>query len=286
MPLPWAPELFRINREYIVGVGSHKAQGVMTLPQQKTMGRSGSESYLDTVKRLSSAQKTAARGGPAYSIYVNRKVGRYLAAAAYRMGLTPNAVTGVSAAFTFTGIVVLALAEPGWGVGILVSLLLAVGYAWDSADGQVARLRGGGSPAGEWLDHVVDAAKVSSLHLAVLITAFLHFDLAGDAWLLIPVGFTVVAAVSFFAMILNDLLKAIHSRGRKVQGRPPTLLRSLLGAPTDYGVLCFVFVLLGYPPLFLTVYTVLFILNAGYLTLALVKWFRDMRSLGSEAVPA
>lgn len=253
----------------------------MSLPHQSTLGKPRAESYLSTVRRLSSAQKSAARGGPAYSIYVNRKVGRYLAAAAYRMGLSPNAVTAISAVFTFSAILTLAASEPSWGVGILVSLLLAIGYAWDSADGQVARLQGGGSPAGEWLDHVVDAAKVSSLHLAVLVTAFLHFDLPGAAWLLIPIGFTIVAAVSFFAMILNDLLKAIHSTSVD-RGRPPTLFRSLLGVPTDYGVLCFVFILLGMPALFMIVYTVVFALNAAYLALALVKWFRDMRLIGAR----
>jgi phosphatidylglycerophosphate synthase len=254
----------------------------MSVPQQSTMSRSRSESYLSTVRRLSSAQKTAARGGPAYSIYVNRKVGRYLAAAAYRLGLSPNAVTAVSAVFTFSGILVLALAEPGWGVGILVSLLLAVGYAWDSADGQVARLQGGGSPAGEWLDHVVDAAKISSLHLAVLITVYTHFDTTNEAWLLVPLGFAVVAAVAFFAMILNDLLKTIHAPAGARSGRPPTVLRSLLGAPTDYGVLCFVFVLLGAPSVFLVIYAALFVLNAAYLALALVKWFRDMTLIGTR----
>lgn len=254
----------------------------MSVPPQEAMAEHRSEGYLSTVKRLSSAQKTAARGGPAYSIYVNRRIGRYLAAAAFQMRLTPNAVTAISAVFTFSGILILAFADPSWGVGITVSVLLALGYAWDSADGQLARLQGGGSPAGEWLDHVVDAAKVSSLHLAVLVTAFTHFDLPNESWMLVPLGFTVVAAVSFFAMILNDLLKAIHSPNAARTGKPPTLLRSLLGAPTDYGVLCFVFVLLGAPALFLVIYTILFVANAAYLALALVKWFRDMTLIGAR----
>ncbi|WP_035874506.1 CDP-alcohol phosphatidyltransferase family protein [Cryobacterium sp. MLB-32] len=243
----------------------------------------GDETYRDTVRRLSSAQKTAARGAPAYSIYVNRKVGRYLAAGAYRLGLTPNMVTIVSAAFTFGGIALLALGQPSWPVGISVWLLLALGYAFDSADGQVARLRGGGSPSGEWLDHVVDSIKISSLHLAVLITAFTHFDLPNPGWLLVPIGFTVVGAVSFFAMILNDLLKAKHPRAQPPAGRRSTVWRSLLGAPTDYGVLCVAFILLGAPGIFLGVYTLLFIAHSGYLVLALGKWFRDMTALGPVA---
>ncbi|MGO4689575.1 CDP-alcohol phosphatidyltransferase family protein [Glaciibacter sp. 2TAF33] len=239
-----------------------------------------SERYADTLRRLASAQKVAAPGAPAYSIYVNRKVGRYIAAAAFRAGLTPNAVTMISAVFTFTGITAIAVAPPLWWVGILVWLLLAVGYAFDSADGQVARLRGGGSPSGEWLDHVVDAIKISTLHLAVLITFFTHFSLPSPVWLLVPLGFTAVASVAFFAMILNDLLKAKHGSHRATVPRRSTPLRAIAGIPTDYGVLCLAFVLLGFPWLFVGVYTVLFAFNAAYLVLALVKWFTDMVALG------
>jgi phosphatidylglycerophosphate synthase len=243
-----------------------------------------SETYFDTVRRLSSAQKTAARGAPAYSIYVNRRVGRYLAAGAFRLGLTPNNVTAISAGFTFCAIGLLAIGEPSWLLGIIVWLLLAIGYAFDSADGQVARLRGGGSPAGEWLDHVVDAIKISTLHLAVLITAFTHFALNDPAWLLVPIGFTAVAVVSFFAMILNDLLKAKHVPPAPLSPARRTVLRSILSVPTDYGVLCLSFVLLGAPIVFFGLYAALFVANALYLALALAKWFRDMTALGGAAV--
>ncbi len=238
------------------------------------------ESYFDTVRRLASAQKTAARGAPPYSVYVNRRIGRYLAAGAYRLGLTPNNVTAISAGFTFCAIGLLAIGEPSWWLGIAVWLLLAIGYAFDSADGQVARLRGGGSPSGEWLDHVVDSIKISTLHLAVLITMFTHFPLNNSGWLLVPIGFAAVAAVTFFAMILNDLLKAKHAPLSPPGAAPRTPLRSLLGVPTDYGVLCLAFVLLGAPLAFLGLYILLFVANALYLALALGKWFRDMTALG------
>lgn len=238
------------------------------------------ETYFDTVRRLSSAQKTATRGAPAYSVYVNRRVGRYLAAGAFRLGLTPNSVTAISAVFTFCAIGLLAIGEPSGWLGVIVWLLLAIGYAFDSADGQVARLQGGGSPSGEWLDHVVDSIKISTLHLAVLITMFTHFSLTNSAWLLVPIGFTAVAAVSFFAMILNDLLKAKHAPSAAPATAPRTVLRSLLGLPTDYGVLCLSFVLLGAPLAFFGLYALLFVANALYLVLALGKWFRDMTALG------
>ncbi|MEL4320459.1 CDP-alcohol phosphatidyltransferase family protein [Leifsonia sp. YIM 134122] len=245
--------------------------------------RPPTERYADIVQRLAGAQKKRARGAPAYSVYVNRPAGRRLAAIAYLAGLTPNVVSIISAGFTFGAIVVIAAAPAVPWIGILVAALLLIGYALDSSDGQLARLRGGGTPAGEWLDHVLDAAKNSSLHLAVLITAFLNFTLPSPAWLLVPIGFAIVASVSFLAMILNDQLKAAHPQRviAPESQKASTPLRAALGIPTDYGVLCLSFLLLGLPSIFFPLYVLLFVANLGYLCLALVKWFRDMTQLGS-----
>lgn len=247
---------------------------------QSAGNRRPSDSYRDVVCRLSAAQKHSI-GAPAYSRFVNRPLGRRIAAAAYLAGLTPNAVTGISALLTFSGIAVVALVSPAWWSGLLVAALLVLGYAFDAADGQLARLRGGGSHAGEWLDHVVDAAKISALHLAVLIAAYRFFDLGSVAWLLVPIGFVLVANVTFFGMILNDLLRArlVAKTGRSVERAKPSTLRSLLVIPTDYGVMCLVFVLLGWPTVFFGAYALLFLANAAFLLLALLKWFRDMAAL-------
>ena len=238
------------------------------------------ERFAEVVARLASAQKPRARGAPAYSVYVNRPIGRRLAAAAYLAGLTPNAVTAISAVCTFAAIAVIAAAPPAPLTGIAIGLLLVLGYALDSADGQLARLRGGGSPSGEWLDHVVDAAKTSSLHLAVLISWYRFVDLPGDWLLLIPIGFSIVAAVYFFAMILNDFLRARHG----ITPRPGSTgggIRSLLALPTDYGVLCLAFLCSGVPAVFVPVYGLLFLATAAYTLLALAKWFREMTRVGT-----
>jgi phosphatidylglycerophosphate synthase len=237
------------------------------------------EDFAAVVARLAAAQKRRAPGSPAYSIYVNRPVGRRFAAAAYLAGLTPNAVTAISAAFTFAAIAVIALVPPTPLVGVGVGLLLMTGYALDAADGQLARLRGGGSPAGEWLDHVVDAAKLSALHLAVLVGWFRFVDLSSPALLLVPLGFAIVAAVLFFAMILNDFL-----RRRDGGTRAPAEgggIRSLLVLPTDYGVLCVAFLAFGVPLVFVPLYSLLFAASAAYALLALPKWFREMSRIAS-----
>jgi len=235
----------------------------------------------DTLRRLSTAQK-GAQGAPAYSRFVNRKLGRLLAALAFHARLTPNAVTGISALFTASAVAMLALVRPSWGMGVAATACLVIGYAFDAADGQLARLRGGGSPAGEWLDHMVDAAKVSSLHLAVLIGCYRFETVDRGPLLLVPIGFSFVSAVFFFGMILNDALRAEHGAVKRTQptAQRPSVLRSLLVAPTDYGVLCLVFVLLGAPSVFFPVYSLLFLATGAFLVLASVKWFREMGRLG------
>jgi phosphatidylglycerophosphate synthase len=237
------------------------------------------ESYGEVLARLGTAQKGAARGAPAYSRFVNRRIGRYLAAAAYRAGLSPNAVTGVSALFTFSGIALLIALPPSWGQGAAVAVLLVLGYAWDSADGQVARLTGLGSPAGEWLDHAVDAVKVVTLPLALAVGLAVH-DVVAPAWLLVPLVSAITSSVLFFAMILTEQLRRAHG----VQSVAPTegrfpWLRSVLVLPTDYGVLCWTFLLLGAPSVFLWVYAAITVCTTAFLALALVKWFREVRDL-------
>jgi phosphatidylglycerophosphate synthase len=239
-----------------------------------------SESFGDVLRRLRGAQKGRARGAPAYSVYVNRRVGRYLAAFAFRAGLTPNQVTGVSAVFTIAGIAVLATSRPSAWTGVLVWLLLALGYAWDSADGQVARLRGGGSIAGEWLDHFVDAGKVIAIHLATLLSLY-RFTGTGP-YLLVPMGFTLVSGMTFFAMILNDLLRAQHGVKSAAARQGGSPLRSLLLLPTDYGVLCLVFVLRPLDSTFKVVYGAVFVVTALFLAAASFKWFREMQDIGRD----
>jgi phosphatidylglycerophosphate synthase len=196
--------------------------------------------------------------------------------------MTPNQVTAVSALCTFAGIATIALAEPSWAAGVAIAVALALGYALDSADGQLARLRGGGSAAGEWLDHVVDCIKLSALHAAVLISLYRFGDL-DHGWLLLPLAYQLVDSVAFFAMTLNDQLKRVYQPPVAGGGQPahPSTLRSLLVLPTDYGVLCLAFLLFGSRPAFLAAYGLLLAANAGYLLAALVKWYRDIAALGS-----
>ncbi|MGY1606529.1 CDP-alcohol phosphatidyltransferase family protein [Geodermatophilus sp. SYSU D00700] len=233
-----------------------------------------------TLRRLAAAQKGVA-GAPAYSRFVNRPLGRLFAGMAFHAGLTPNAVTAVSAAFTATGIALVVLVPPSVPVGLAVAACLVLGYALDAADGQLARLRGGGSPAGEWLDHMVDAAKLLALHLAVLVALYRFVAAEAGPLLLVPIGYCIADGVLFFAMLLNEALRAQHGVATRAQPSTatPSLRRSLLSLPTDYGVLALSFLLWGNPAVFLSVYATLFLATAGHLALGSVKWFREMGRL-------
>lgn len=244
------------------------------------MAGAGTDGFGAALSRLRQAQKSA-KGAPPYSLYVNRPLGRILAAAAYTVGLTPNQVTYLSAAFTTAGLVVLGLAPATWPVGLLVTVLLVLGYALDAADGQLARLRGGGSLLGEWLDHMIDAVKVVALHLVVLVTLWRNFDLA-PAWFAVPLVFAVASSVHFFGMILVDLLGRVRRAAAGLPNPPPApadRVKTLLKLPTDYGVFCLVFVLLGWHPGFLAAYTFFAVATVGYTILVAGKWRRDVVGL-------
>ncbi|HET6634283.1 MAG TPA: CDP-alcohol phosphatidyltransferase family protein [Streptomyces sp.] len=233
----------------------------------------GGETFAEALGRLRAAQKSA-KGVSLYSRYVNRPVGRVLAAGAYRAGLTPNQVTLISAAFSFAGVAAVALARPSWPLALGAYLALAVGFALDSADGQLARLRRESSAAGEWLDHVVDCAKITALHAAVLVSFYRFFDLPGPAWLLLPLAFQFAAVLVFFGGLLTD--KLLPKTERAGPAAPPSRLRAVALLPVDYGVFCAVFLLLGDRRLFLAGYLVLFGACALFLVAFLVKWFRAL----------
>lgn len=242
------------------------------------------ESTVAVLRELRGAQKSA-KGVSLYSRYVNRPAGRIFAAGAYRLGMTPNQVTLVSAAFTFAALAVVALVRPGWGSAVLVYLGLAVGFALDSADGQLARLTGRGGPDGEWLDHVVDCAKMILVHTVVLISFHRYFGLGSDGWLLLPLGFLFVAVLTFCAGLLREQLGKAAARSAPAVGTPAapvSRLRAVALLPADYGVFCLVFLLLGDETAFRTGYAALAAVHALFLVAFLGKWFRELRALRAD----
>ncbi len=235
--------------------------------------------FVEAYNRLRQAQK-AGKGAPPYSLYINRPLGRVFAAAAYQVGITPNQVTYLSAAFTFAGIALIALGPSNLLSGLLIGAVLMIGYALDAADGQLARLRGGGSMVGEWLDHMIDSAKIACLHLGVLIGLWRTFELH-PAWLLVPLVFCASSCVHFFGMILVDLLARVERArtGAAAPMQPANKIKTLMKLPMDYGVLCLAFFFLGWHLGFFVLYTFLAVGSTGYLLLVVRKWRDDVVAL-------
>lgn len=232
----------------------------------------------ESIRALSAAQKSNA-GAPLYSRVINRPVGRVLAAIAHRVGMTPDQVTVLSACCTYLGIVLIAVWAPSPAATVLTSLLLMLGYALDSADGQLARLRNGGSRAGEWLDHVADVIKLSTIHAAIAISLFRFSldQLTGPVVLLVPLAFGAVQNVHFFSYILTYQLR--YHGGTplaKNEGRP-SFVKAVLSAPTDYGLMCFALMLRFTPTVFMCVYGLMLIGYALYVALALPRWYFELR---------
>lgn len=248
------------------------------------VGTGHSDGYGAAVARLAEAQKTA-RGVSLYSRYVNRPVGRRLAAAAYRLGLGPNQVTLLSAAVSGAALVAVALVEPSWALGLAVWCGLFLGFALDSADGQLARLLGRSSPAGEWLDHVVDLAKITALHAVVLVAFHRFFELPGDGWLLLPLGFQLAHLLIFFGGLLTEQLRRHAPRAAGAPAPAPSTRRALALLPVDYGTLCLLFVLLGDERAFRLGYAVLACAYGLFCAAFSVRWFRALSALNASSTP-
>lgn len=238
----------------------------------------------EVMAALRGAQKQPAAGSPAYSRFVNRRLGRHLAALAFVLRATPDQVSLVSAMATVAALVLVAVAPVGAVVAVVGAGLLVLGYALDSADGQLARLTGRCRPAGEWLDHTIDAFKVSAVHLCVLI-GWYHGAHRRGPLLLAPVVFTVIASGLFFTTWLMERLRREHGRvSSRAAAGPPGTVRSLLLLPTDFGALILLFLLWGWPTGFAIGYVGLLAGTVLFAVLALPRWFGEVEALGEGEV--
>jgi phosphatidylglycerophosphate synthase len=222
---------------------------------------------------LESAQKPG-DGVPAYTRWINRRLARGVVAVAYVWGLSPNAVTVLSAIVSAAGLALLVVLGPSPLVGVGVAALLAAGYVLDSADGQLARLSGRGSPAGEWLDHVVDAIRSPGIHLAVAVSVVIHRP-ASPEWLaIVGVLFALLVTGQFMSQILAEQLR--KARGESAPAARGGALRSWALLPSDMGTTCWIFVLWGFPIVFGVAYTALLALLLLHTAASMRRRFREL----------
>ena len=226
----------------------------MSLPVVLEPGSSWGTRFGAYRRALAAAQKPGA-GVPAYMRWVNRGAARVVAAACAAFGWTPNFVSFISVCFSTIGLIVLVALEPAWWSGLIVGTALAVGFMFDSADGQVSRVTGASSKTGEWVDHVADAFAIVALVYG---------------W---------VTSGQFMSQILAE--QFVRAAGRK-QTRGGNL-RSFVLLPTDPGVLCWSFVLWGFGVPFMVLYTFLAVVAVAHSSISLRRRFRDLRALDAAA---
>jgi phosphatidylglycerophosphate synthase len=215
--------------------------------------------------------------------YVNRWLGRRLAALGFVMRLTPNGVTALSGLATLSGLLVLLLVPVGWLAALTVTALLLLGFALDSADGQLARLTDRGGPAGEWLDHVVDSARQPLIHIGLAAHWLTETDLDTVVVAAVTLGFLLVTSVRFFSQTLAEQLLRNHAGPTTLRGGDEAW-RGWVQLPADPGVLYLSFLLLPVPRLLMLGYLTLLIANLALFGASLVRRYRDLARLtaGSE----
>lgn len=242
------------------------------------IGTSHEQGFRTAHAALARAQKNGA-GVPWYMRVINRRLGRAIAAAAAQTRATPDQVTAASFVAFLGGAGLIATVTPGIEMAVAAMLLLQLGFALDSADGQLARLRGTGSPAGEWLDHVVDSARHLLFHLAVLIGLFRFADVPA-AVLLIPLAFALASTVRFFAQILAEQL----ARRDPLAG-PGSVPRLgvWIQAPADTGLLNLVMLLWAWTTPFLWAYGAMAAANVLLLLATVVRRHRELSALPEVA---
>jgi phosphatidylglycerophosphate synthase len=227
-------------------------------------------SYREALERLTSAQKPGA-GVPAYLRWVNRGLGRRAAALAYVARSTPNQVTAVSGLLSLAGASVVA--------AVVAAALLLAGYALDSADGQLARLTGSGSVAGEWLDHVIDAVRLPLFHLAV--AAYLLRESGSLGLASIGVAFSLLSSAWFFAQTLAEKLSHDAPDAPDAAGPDAPAWVSFAKLPYDVGVLYLIVLTSAWPTVFLGAYATLFAITAAVAALSMARKYRGLARAGA-----
>jgi phosphatidylglycerophosphate synthase len=139
-----------------------------------------SEASTTVTERPTAVQFYAVnRGGGLFSEAVSQRLGALVALAGHRLGASPTALTVANLVIGLAvSVTVVALAGsvatgsvPAWAVGLLALVGWQVAYAFDCADGQLARVTGRTSPAGARLDILCDVAAQIALVTALAATA-------------------------------------------------------------------------------------------------------------------
>ncbi len=248
----------------------------MAIKQDTPAAAVGTMSVREALARIGSAQKPG-RGVPAYTRWVNRRLARLATACAQWIGLSPNTLSFSSFLVSCAGVALLVALGPRSPVlaGVLAAAVLALGYVLDSADGQLARLTGRQSVAGEWLDHTLDAIRMPAVHLGV---AWAAVGADRPALAVVAGAFAVTSSAHFFSQNLGGALRDTSAAPRQ----NPAQLQSWLLLPTDPGILYWLLALWGWTDAFAVAYGGLLACNAVHAGAAATRRWRELSTIREQ----
>jgi phosphatidylglycerophosphate synthase len=91
---------------------------------------------------------------------ISYRMGAVVALCASRIGVAPNMISLLSGAITiFSAMLAVYVGQGSWVAGVVLTLGLQIGYAFDCADGPLARATGQGSSFGSLLDKITDLSS-------------------------------------------------------------------------------------------------------------------------------
>jgi phosphatidylglycerophosphate synthase len=166
---------------------------------------------------------------------VSQRLGAVVAAAAFAARLSPNTVTGLGLALTLLGCLPFVLGEHA-GAWLAAAALWQLAFAFDCADGQLARATQRTSRYGAWLDVSCDHVRQSALAVSVFTVAAPVVGLLAAAL----AAFLFSAGQSAYlhtASLMNVLKPPSFSAAASVSGLR-SLLRFLLDTPLLLIMLC------------------------------------------------
>jgi phosphatidylglycerophosphate synthase len=222
------------------------------------------------------------RGGGLFSETISQRIGSYLALAAFRLGLAPTTLTLINLVLGVgTSVALVVVGVPSWPVALVAFLLWQLAYAFDCADGQLARVAGQTSPAGGRVDILCDVAIQISLVTAISSVAVAARSDLTPAWLI----------ALFAGTWLVNLVTAVLSTGQTAASllTSRSLLVRAVKLVRDYGAMltaCGLVLMLApaWTPWLMAGFCVT---NGGFLTLSImqaaVAAFRSSGKLAGRA---
>ena len=202
--------------------------------------------------------RSAGRGGGLYSEAVSQPLGAVIAVGAVRIGLSPNTLSVLNVLIGLSGCLAVAV----FPSSLVPAVAWQLAYAFDCADGQLARVTGRAGPAGARLDVLCDLVVQIGVVTAVAAAA------RAPAWL------AAAFAGTWLVNLVTSVLAGGPSAGSLVAATSVPVRVVKLGR--DYGAVILVggLVLAFWPQWTVALMGVLTAGNGGFLVASVVAAHR------------